>query len=152
MRNDSVGAGDDHDDPPRPCRRGHARVTYFSQARGRLVVICRFCAARRYSDWMSDPANKRRRHTSQTAFDRRGRTPIALSPLRPTVEQVRAAYQSGDKYDEALREALALVEGGLSIAEAIDEVLGVVTPDELRSALARIDRRRWRDSDDRRAA
>jgi hypothetical protein len=118
---------------PPPCSRGHQRVEHVSEKSGRRVRYCPKCCRERYIRWVA--ANRERRRESQRRWERRGRTPLLTPSDRPSIGEVRARYVAGDKHDEAVAEAVGLVRAGVPMAEAIEEVLGLVTVEELGAAL-----------------
>lgn len=135
-RCDAPVRSDGPDGEPTVCPRCHcAQVEHVSETGRSSVTYCRPCekAKARYARWVS--LNRERRRASQRAYERRGRTPMADPPGRPSVRDVRMRYQTGPVHDEAVGECLLLVEAGLPIEEAVDAVLGIVTVDELRAAL-----------------
>jgi hypothetical protein len=129
----------DTEDPesPKPCRRGHARVQYDSETTGRTVAYCRTCARDRYARFLARPEGLEKRRESQRAYERRGRTPMETPPARPSPEAVRADFlsQGSARHWEAIIEVLGLIEAGVEMRDALDEVLHVVGQAEVEAAL-----------------
>ncbi len=113
----------DPDEPPKACGRcGGATVAY--ECTCGLVSVCRVCALVRIARWLA------LEHAKRATAERVTKT--------CRVELRRVHYLVGSGHDEALAEAVALVEGGASPAEALDEVLRLVTRAELEAVLASI--------------